>query len=229
MKNVTIRDICETDKESYFKLQKEIWIASENVDRDREQLWKMKLEDEQINCTITDGETIYGFCGIKRKVDTYPEVEIELFKKYIHKGIGYRAIILLLEKGANEKGFKTFIAKAAPDNYPSILLFRKAGAKPAGIIEHILINKNEVEDYNIQHSELITDNLKSVAKLFQVEVQSLLTHNLIFQIDMPIKKEPQFDLELKGDIHYEKELEHCIYKYYKESIRNLFSKLTEII
>lgn len=59
MENITIRDICGNDKEEYIKLQKEMWIKPENIDGDQEKLWEMKLEDEQINCTITDGNTIY--------------------------------------------------------------------------------------------------------------------------------------------------------------------------
>lgn len=59
MENITIRDICGNDKEEYIKLQKETWINPQNIDGDEEKLWEMKLEDEQINCTITDGNTIY--------------------------------------------------------------------------------------------------------------------------------------------------------------------------
>ena len=229
MENITIRDICGNDKEEYIKLQKEMWIKPENIDGDQEKLWEMKLEDEQINCTITDGNTIYGFCGVKRKVDVYPEVEIEIFKEYAHKGIGSYALTLLLERGAKEKGFRTFIAKVSPDNYPSILLFRKLGAKTAGLKRNIVIDEKETEEYETRNKDYITDNLRSVAKLFQVEAECLLSHNLIFQMDMPIPKVPQFDLELKGNLQYEKNIERCAYRYHKEYLVRELTKIKDQI
>lgn len=229
MEHIIIRDICEEDKERYFKLQKEIWISPQRVDKDRAQIWKMKLEDEQINCAIMDGKTVYGFCGIKKEVETYPEVEIEILKEYIHRGIGYKALTLLLEKSYHEKGFQTFIAKVSPDNYPSILLFRKVGAKPAGLKRNIVIDEKEIKEYEIKNRELITENLKAVAWLFQVEAASLLTHNLLFQVELPLPKVPQFDLELKGDLQYTKNIERCVHRYHNEYLIRELTKIKDQI
>lgn len=44
-------------------------------------------------------------------------------------------------------------------------------------------------------------------------------------MDMPIPKVPQFELELRGNLRYEKNIERCAHRYHREY---LVRKLTKI-
>ena len=48
-------------------------------------------------------------------------------------------------------------------------------------------------------------------------------------MDMPISKVPQFDLELKGNLQYEKNIERCAYRYHKEYLVRELTKIKDQI
>ena len=129
MDNIYLGDISEDDKDDYINLQKETWVNPKKLEGENDsRVWEGKLADESFISVITDGGNILGFCGIKNNYSLYPEMEIELFKKYQHKGFGFKALQLLAEKTKAFYDSNIFSARVMPDNYPCILLMRKMGA-----------------------------------------------------------------------------------------------------
>ena len=214
MDNIYLRDISENDKDDYIKLQEETWINPKRLEGENaSSVWENKLADESINSVITDGKNVIGFCGIKKNHSLYPEMEIEIFKKYQHNGFGFKALQLLMEKTKAIYDSNIFSARVMPDNYPCILLMRKIGAKPVGVKRNMLLEEDDDAIVWEKNKFLLNDNLIKVASVFKVDPKILLSHELVFYIDYSNDVKPQFQIELIGDLTYSKDIERNIMIY----------------
>lgn len=76
-------------------------------------------------------------------------------------------------------------------------------------------------EYQKENKELISDNVKEVARLFNVEPELLLSHLLIFKI--PIESVgSQFHVLFSGNLNYEKRIEtQAFIHIYLEAERSL--------
>lgn len=223
MGNVYLRDVSNDDKDNYIKLQRETWVNPKSLDDENAIIvWERMLNDEYIKCAICAEKQVLGFCGIKNNTDVYPEIEIEIFKKYQHKGIGYRAVELLLRWDDDSREDTVFISRVMADNYPCILLMKKMGAKPAGIKRSKMIDERDVDSYYEKHKNLLNDNLRKIADVFDVETAKLLSHELIFHIANVPERTQKFEVHFEGDLSYTKDIERNIFEnFYKDYLDEL--------
>ena len=84
--------------------------------------WRDNCEKKNRICHVVEirPKSLYcGECAIKDISVDIPEIEIELLQEYQHQGIGYKAIIMMLNEVVKRYGKREFYAKAEPDNYAS--------------------------------------------------------------------------------------------------------------
>lgn len=83
---------------------------------------------------------------------------------------------------------------------------RKLGAIPYQIARNNSISESSLLNFQKENTDLISENMREMAKLFHVQPDQLLSNLLVFQIPIPIDK-IQFDLALTGNLSYEKKIE----------------------
>lgn len=78
-------------------------------------------------------------------------------------------------------GPSEFIARIEADNQRSQHMLRKLGFKPAGIDTFIIREPEELEKFEEVRLDEINDNIRALAKEFNVEPRKLLSHLLVFK------------------------------------------------
>lgn len=111
------------------------------------------------------------------------EFAIELKEKYRHKGYGYHALSLMIEKLTALSKQKQYRARVDIDNYASQGLMKKLGAIPNGISEFLLHGRN-LEEFQKENKSSIDDSIRCVAAEFQVSPEELLGHVLEYRLEM---------------------------------------------
>lgn len=228
--SVKLRKLQDSDKETYIKLANELWVNKKMLQNEKENdnFWKCMFSDTEIHYTILMDNQICGFVSVMKLDKEVQELGVELFEKFRHRGIGYSAVVQLLEICKNEYHMHKIQSKVYADNYPSILLMRKIGGAPCKIARNMCIEETFQSDFQKDNVGLISDNIKSMAKLFDVEPKLLLSNLLVFQITIPIGKR-QFDVALTGDLNYKKEIENQSMKFmYSQTRQFLESLLSKI-
>lgn len=227
--NIRLRKIQESDKETYIELANEIWVNKKAL-QDKEHndsFWKSMFSNTEIHYAILMGEQICGFASVMKLDKEVQELGIELFEKFHHQGIGYAAVVRLLEICKDEYHMQKIQSKVYADNYPSILLMRKIGGVPCKITRNACIEESFQSDFQKNNMELISDNIRKIAKLFDVKPELLLSNLLVFQIAIPIGK-IQFDVALTGDLSYRKKIEtqsiKCVYSQSLQFLEALLAK-----
>lgn len=208
--NIRLRELQPEDKDLYISLQREYWVNKKTLDdvETQNSLWQDLQEEKRINYVIAapDGE-FRGFCGVKNKYSDVPEIEIEILEKFTGQGMGYPAVILLLKELEKKTGKTCYLARVAPDNYPSIKLMQKCGAIPYKIENHVLSIQDELEDFPSQHPELISKEIIQLAKIFGVRKEKLLCSVLNFHIDLENMTQEKFQLEWQKEGKFERKLD----------------------
>jgi RimJ/RimL family protein N-acetyltransferase len=110
------------------------------------------------------------------------EIAIELLKKFQGKGYGYHALVIMLDAFVNLTGEKVYRSRVDPDNYASQGLMKKIGAQPDGLSE-MFIHGEELERYQEENKNLITDRLIEVAEDFCCDPIDLIGHVLEYRIE----------------------------------------------
>ena len=179
------------DKEHYLALQKSVAIFKswepDNEEKLNEQLWQDAFKSKHRICYVIEkmpGNEYCGECAVKNIFDETPEIEIELMKEYQGQGIGYLAIIDMLNKLASDYGKERYYVKIEPDNYASRFLFEKLCAQPAGVLRDYNIPDERVKQFIERSRYLLDQDLEEVAKKFSVAPETLLTHFLVYQISV---------------------------------------------
>lgn len=178
------------DKQNYFALQKSVALfPDKRMDYKEEyedKVWKEQFENKNRICYVieTIPEVLYcGECAVKDIFADIPEIEIELIQEYQHQGIGYKAIIMLLNKLVKEYGKQEFYVKIEPDNYASQLLFEKLRGMPVGLAKDFQISDERAEQFTETHRYLLDERMQNIAKKFGVEADLLLTHLLVYKLN----------------------------------------------
>ena len=175
------------------------------------------------------GNVYCGECAVKNISDKIPEIEIELMKEYQGQGIGYHAIIDLLNKITFNYGKVNYYAKIEPDNYASQFLFEKLGGRPVGVVRDYTIPDDQVESFTKCSMDLLDRNLEEVARKFNVEAKGLLTHLLIYE--MNINDVNKSYNEMQEAFNHRKKLDfprNLTRKKYKEPLREFLEELYQI-
>lgn len=178
----------EQDCENYIRLQKEVSPFRHMFD-DKDycdKSWSDMFEEGRLPYAITEAEhgDFCGYCAIKNIKQDKPEIEIELLEKFRGCGIGYAALCELIRVIAEEHRVRKFTYCADSDNYASQALVSKVGGKPNELKRFFFLRENEVKSFEEENMDMIDNKLEKVAASFGVEARKLLSHVLVYTIDI---------------------------------------------
>lgn len=144
------------------------------------------LEDRTFYCgIISKGAGVFtGYCGINNIFAETPELAIAILKKYQHKGYGFEALNAFMKTVKEMTGIAHFIAKVDPENAASRQLMIKLGFKPAGIATFLIDDEDKLRRLEEENMEYLTKDLVELAGEFNVEPRKLLSHLLVYAIDL---------------------------------------------
>lgn len=223
---IELRKIKDTDREIYIELANEVWVNKKLLqdEKHNDLLWKTMFSNTEIHYAILMEHQICGFVSIMKLDKEVQEMGIELFQKYHHQGIGYIALTQLLQICKREYNILKVQSKVYADNFPSILLMKKIGGVPCGITRNLCIDRHLQLEFQKNNKDLISDNVKEVAKLFGVKPEVLISNLLLFQIPIGSEKS-KFNILLTGNLNYEKKIEtramNYMSFYTRQRLKNL--------
>lgn len=226
----------EQDGENYIRLQREVSPFRRMFDEKDfcDKSWEDMFAEGRVPYAITKGEDrqFCGYCAIKNIKLDKPEIEIELLEKFRGCGIGYAALYFLIDTIAERYGVKQFTYCTDSDNYASQGLVSRVGGKPAGLERFFFLREDEMEGFEEENMDMIDDKLKDVAGLFGVEPRKLLSHILVYTIDIDDFAQSVKTNKGKQNISIKTEefdLDHAVRrKAEKKYMDNLLGKLYSI-
>lgn len=217
------------DRENYFALQRSVALFPEmdNKEEYEDKLWYEQFENRNRICYVieTIAENSYcGECAVKDISANIPEIEIELMQEHQHQGIGYKAIIMMLNKLTKEHGKQEFYVKIEPDNYASQFLFEKLGGIPVGLAKDFQISDERAEQFIETHRYLLDERMQSIAKKFEVEADLLLTNLLVYKLNF--NDLPKNDVN-RNEIVNKREHIECFRTLSKEKYKDVMREWLE--
>lgn len=188
--------IKEEEREKYLAVSYEYSYMKEAYKDERfvETIWKEFLSDASFVCSIYEKESgeYVGYCSIKNLSKSDWELAIELKPEECHKGYGTEALPLLMQAMHELTGRRYFRARVEIDNHASQGLMKKLGATPNGISE-FLLHGEEIEKFQEENKENITDEIREVAAEFCMDAEDILGYVLEYRFDA--KKEQVVNAE----------------------------------
>ena len=112
---------------------------------------------------------------------------IELKTEACHKGYGTEAVRLLMQALYRLAGRRYFRVRVEIDNHASQGLMKKLGAVPNGISE-FLLHGEELEKFQEEYKDMITDEIREVAAEFCMEAEEMLGYVLEYRFDVETLK-----------------------------------------
>lgn len=226
-----IRQDSTQDREDYFALQKSVALFPnmryDDKNEYEDKSWQDQFENRNRICYVieTIRESLYcGECAVKDISVNIPEIEIELMREYQHQGIGYKAIIMMLDILSEKYGKQEFYAKIEPDNYASQFLFEKLRGVPVGLAKDFQISDERVEQFVESHRHLLDERMQKVSKIFEVEADLLLTHLLVYKLN--VNDLPQNDMNTVETGNKSEYIE-CLRKLTKEKYKDVMIEWIE--
>lgn len=127
-----------TDDEMGKKIYKKFWKIGECIFTENNivksmlkeeaycnMLWNEHIEYKALMFSIVVNNEYVGYCGIKNTTHEQWEIAIEILNKWKYKGIGYKAISIMLDEIKNRLNVSEFRVRIDAENYPSQKLFEK--------------------------------------------------------------------------------------------------------
>lgn len=181
---IILRKVQDSDKHIFIELQKENNIVKSMMKEEayRNMLWNEHIEYKALMFSIVVDNEYVGYCGIKNTTHEQWEIAIEILNKWKHKGIGYRAISVMLDEIKNRLNVSEFRVRIDAENYPSQRLFEKLGAEPNGISEFLLHEEADIRRCEEENIHLLDERIQKLAKQFNVEPRKLLSHVLEYKL-----------------------------------------------
>lgn len=181
---IVLRKVQNSDKDMFIELQKENNIVKSMLKEEayRNMLWKEHIEHKALMFSIEVDNEYVGYCGIKNTAQEQWEIAIEILNKWKQKGIGYKAIRVMLSEIKNRLNVSEFRVRIDAENYPSQKLFEKLGAEPNGISEFMLHGEEDIHRCEEENIHLIDERMQELAKKFSVEPRKLLSHVLEYKL-----------------------------------------------
>ena len=181
---IILRKVQDSDKHIYIELQKENNIVKSMMKEEayRNMLWNEHIEYKALMFSVIVDNEYAGYCGIKNTTHEQWEIAIEILNKWKHKGIGYRAISVMLDEIKNRLNVSEFRVRIDAENYPSQRLFEKLGAEPNGISEFLLHEEADIRRCEEENIHLLDERIQKLAKQFNVEPRKLLSHVLEYKL-----------------------------------------------
>ncbi len=179
--------IREDEKEKYLAVSYEYSFMKGAYKEEgfREATWQEFLSDNAFVCSIYDkvsGEYV-GYCSIKDFTKDNWELAIELKLDECHKGYGAESLSLLMQAVHRLTDRRYFRARVEIDNHASQGLMKKLGAIPNGISE-FLLHGDEIEKFQEEHKDMITDEIRDVAAEFCMDAEDILGYVLEYRFDV---------------------------------------------
>ena len=181
---IILRKVQDSDKHIFIELQKENNIVKSMMKEEayRNMLWNEHIEYNALMFSVIVDNEYAGYCGIKNTTHEQWEIAIEILNKWKHKGIGYRAISVMLDEIKNRLNVSEFRVRIDAENYPSQRLFEKLGAEPNGISEFLLHEEADIRRCEEENIHLLDERIQKLAKQFNVEPRKLLSHVLEYKL-----------------------------------------------
>lgn len=181
---IILRKVQDSDKDIFIELQKENNIVKSMMKEEayRNMLWNEHIEYKALMFSVIVDNEYAGYCGIKNTTHEQWEIAIEILNKWKHKGIGYRAISIMLDEIKNRLNVSEFRVRIDAENYPSQRLFEKLGAEPNGISEFLLHEEADIRRCEEENIHLLDERMQQLAKQFNVEPRKLLSHVLEYKL-----------------------------------------------
>lgn len=181
---MVLRTPAEPDREGYIAIQK-VYSPMRGMLKEKsfcDMIWKELNEDKSLMLSIEQSGQYIGYCGIKNTAQKPWEIAIELKPEWTGKGIGGLAITAMLNEIKRRLGKAEFRLRIEPSNYASQKLFEKLGAKPNGISELWIHDKEMLAKIEEENLNQIDEHLLKVAEKFHVEPRLLLSHVLEYTL-----------------------------------------------
>ena len=181
---IILRKVQDSDKDIFIELQKENNIVKSMMKEEayRNMLWNEHIEYKALMFSVIVDNEYAGYCGIKNTTHEQWEIAIEILNKWKHKGIGYRAISVMLDEIKNRLNVSEFRVRIDAENYPSQRLFEKLGAEHNGISEFLLHEEADIRRCEEENIHLLDERIQKLAKQFNVEPRKLLSHVLEYKL-----------------------------------------------
>ncbi|NBH15028.1 N-acetyltransferase [Lachnospiraceae bacterium] len=182
--NIILRKVQDSDKDIFIELQEENNIVKSMLKEEayRNMLWNEHIEYKALMFSIIVNDEYVGYCGIKNITHEQWEIAIEILYKWKHKGIGYKAVSVMLDEIKNRLNVSKFRVRIDAENYPSQKLFEKLGAEPNGISEFMLHGEADIQRCEEENLHLIDERMQELASKFNVEPKKLLSHVLEYRL-----------------------------------------------
>lgn len=182
--DIILRDVKESDRSSFFKLQQQYSIIKSMLKDDAylALLWEEHISCKTLMCTIENNGIYVGYCGIKNLACEKWEIAIEILEEWTNQGIGYAAVKALVNEIKKRVNVTEFRVRIDPENDASQKLFEKLGAVPDGISEFMLHQKEDIERCENDNLDSVDNKLIETAKKFGVEPRRLLSHVLEYKL-----------------------------------------------
>lgn len=179
-----LRKVKDSDKDRFIELQNENNIVKSMLKEAayRNMLWNEHIEHKALMFSIEVNGEYVGYCGIKNTAQEQWEIAIEILQKWKYKGIGYKAIGVMLNEIKNRMNVSEFRVRIDAENYPSQKLFEKLGAQPNGISEFMLHKEEDLQRCEEENIHLIDERIQELASRFNVEPRKLLSHVLEYKL-----------------------------------------------
>lgn len=182
--SIVLRDVEESDRESFFEMQREYSPMKSMLEEEsyRTLLWKEHLAEKALTLSIEKDGTYIGYCGIKNTSQIPWEIAIELLPQWTKQGIGPVAISAMLDATKARLGTSKFRVRIDPGNSASQRMFERLGAIPNGISEFLLHDQEVMDQCEENNLHLIGEDTIALAKKFGVEPRKLLSHILEYTL-----------------------------------------------
>lgn len=184
---IFLRVVQVAEKEKYLSVTYEYSVMKSMYKDEsfRETMWKEFLSENSFVCSVYDkaSSEYVGYCSIKDMEKSEWELAIELKSEFCKQGYGSEALMLLMKSVHNLTGRRFFRARVDVDNYASQKLMKKLKAIPNGISEYLL-HGEEIEKFQMEYKDMITDEMREVAEEFCMEAEDLLGYVLEYRFDM---------------------------------------------
>lgn len=184
---VKLSVIKQDEREKYLSISYEYGILKKMYEDEgfRDITWREFTDDNAFVCSIYDkysGEFV-GYCSIKDLTKKYWELAIELKPEKCHKGYGSEALKVFMNEVHRRTGNRFFRTRVEIDNHASQGLMKKLEATPNGISEYLL-HGDDIEKFQIEHRDKITEEIREVAEEFCMDAEDILGYVLEYLFDM---------------------------------------------
>lgn len=185
---ITLCKSRKEDRADYIKLNKENTIMPRAFEMEgfEDMLWDDMHEEKAFYTTIRRkfDDVYMGYCGIKNSQKDELELAVEILKEHHGHAYGKQALTLFMCTVKEMTGISRFKTLVDGENIASQKMCEACGGVPSGIAEHLLHDKEYMEEYERENVGEVTQLMREVAAKFCVQPEKLLTHVLVYRFEI---------------------------------------------